>query len=231
MGGALKSVFGGSGGIFGAVLGVASMFFPPLAVAGSLSNLLTSAIGQAVKMAASTLVKEFAMPKFLEALIGQVVDTAVSKLTAQNPTDPQVDQHVGEQAGGSMEQFTQQLTQQLVESVTKKIAEKSGGAAGGKNAKGAAVSSGSWLEALAVALGEAQGNKAAKLVQLADELKNLSGQQTSGSQDAKTQNAQQFTMKSQELQAVGQELSILQNAASNAIKTIGEALSQAVRKG
>ena len=68
-------------------------------------------------------------------------------------------------------------------------------------------------------------------MQLADELKNLSGQQTSGSQDAKTQNAQQFTMKSQELQAVGQELSILQNAASNAIKTIGEALSQAVRKG
>ncbi len=229
----LSKVFGGGGGIFGIAFNVASMFFPPLAVANSLSNLLTSAIGQAVKMAASTLVKEFGMPKFLETLIGKVVDTAVSQLTRQNPTDPAVDQHVQQQAGSSANQYSMDLAQQLVDWVAKKVSEKNGGsAAGGKGGKGAVpVSTGSWLEALAMALGQAQGNKAAKLVGLADELSALSANQTNGSQDEKTKNAQAFTMKSQEIQAVSQELSILQNAASNAIKTIGEALTGAIRKG
>jgi hypothetical protein len=229
MSGALKSVFGGNGGIFGAVLGVASMFFPPLAVAGSLSNLLTSAIGQAVKMAASTLMKEFAMPKFLGPIINQIVDGVVSGLNSKNPTNPEVDQHVSEQHGQALTDATNELSRQLIDGVVKKVNEKTKGAT--SSGKTGTVSAGSWLEAIAIALGEAQGNKAASLVKLADELKDLSAKQTNGSQDEKTKNAQQFTIKSQQLQAVGQEMSILQNAATNAIKSIGEALSQAARKG
>ncbi|HEV8313961.1 MAG TPA: hypothetical protein VGQ23_12905 [Burkholderiaceae bacterium] len=45
MSGALNSVFGG-GNILGLALNVASMAFPPLAIANSVANLLTQAIAR-----------------------------------------------------------------------------------------------------------------------------------------------------------------------------------------
>lgn len=223
MSGALNSVFKG-GNLFGALMSIASIAFPPMALATSMSNLLTSAIGQAVKLATETLVKEFAMPRFLQPIVNQIVDGIVTNLQANNPTDPAADQVVAERMSGTAENITRDLTQQLVEQTVKNI-EKN------KRSAGVKSSAGSWLEAIAVALGTVQGEKAAKLVQLADELSNISGRQTSGSQSSQAQNAQQFSIKSQQLQAVSQEMSLLSNATSNAIKSIGEALSQAARKG
>lgn len=258
MGGALKSVFGGSGGIFGAVLGVASMFFPPLAVAGSLSNMLTTAIGEAVKMAASALVKEFAMPKFLESLIGQVVDNALPKLL--NQSNPEVDAHTQEQFGSQVQDFKRDFAKELIDQTVKFVHERAkektdGKANDGKRATKA--SGGSWLEAMARAMGEVMGEKAAKMAELSNKLSELSteGNNAQAGLEAKyggnvkgmddktlnkysteksaldQKNAREMTATSQELQGVSQTLNILQTSFSTSIKTIGEALSQAARKG
>lgn len=252
MSGALKSVFGG-GNIFGALLSVASVFFPPLAIAGSLSNLLTTAIGEAVKMAASQLVKQFAMPKFLEGIIGQVVDAVVSKLTGQNKTDPEVDNFVGNDEGvrDTMQNFTKELTDKIIESTRKQLdkesEEKSGSAKGGKGGK-TAISAGSWLQAIAIAMGEIAGDKAAQMVELSKKMSDLNGTgkeltgqlEATGKKDTKAQqeisakqqdNAREFSVVQAQFQATSQEFSILQNTFSNALKSIGEGLTTMGRKG
>ncbi|MBQ1765776.1 MAG: hypothetical protein IIZ92_23165, partial [Aquincola sp.] len=111
MSGALKSVFGG-GNIFGSLLSLASLAFPPLAIAGSMSNLLTQAIGTAVKMAADTLMKEFGMPKFVRDIVNTVVDGAVSGNTTAS--EPDVDNFVEQQAGAEVQQFAQESAQAIV---------------------------------------------------------------------------------------------------------------------
>ncbi|MEW6704684.1 MAG: hypothetical protein AB1430_07530 [Pseudomonadota bacterium] len=225
MSGALKSVFGGNGGIFGAVLGVASMFFPPLAIAGSMSNLLTSAIGQAVKLAASTLVKEFAMPKFIEAIVNQVVDKAVKELTKDS--DPAVDDHVRQQAGGEIDRFVNESAQEIVQRAMQKMRQqgledsdenRTKAKAGGKK------SAGSWLEAIAQAMGEALGQKAAKMVELSDKIASTAGKE---GKEAAAENAKATT----EMQATSQMFNLMQSGFSNAIKSIGEGLTQMARKG
>ncbi|CAG1015415.1 hypothetical protein BURC_00950 [Burkholderiaceae bacterium] len=251
MSGALKSVFGGSGGILGAVLGVASMFFPPLAIAGSLSNLLTTAVGEAVKMAASALVKEFAMPKFLEAIVGQVVDKVLPGLLKE--TDPAVDAHVSADAGvqEGIATFKDDLASKIIDNTQKFVAEaaEKKKAAGGKGG----VSAGSWLEAIALAMGEAMGQKAAQMVDLSHQMAKLSAKQDDQvgawgglnakssdkqfSKDSKTieardkANAMEFSKVQAQFQATSQEFSILSNSFTNAIKSIGEGLSTMARKG
>ncbi|WP_124543882.1 hypothetical protein [Piscinibacter terrae] len=201
MSGALNSVFGG-GNIFGALLSVASIAFPPLALAGGLSNLLTTAIGEAVKMAATTLAQEFGMPKFLTSLIGQVVDSVVGQLTKQS--DPAVDSHLKETAGSAVDDFKNDLSKSIVDNAVQNI----------KSTK--KKGSGSWLEALAEALGKALDAQAAKVQQLSSEITD--------------QNAKDKPSTMTELQTASQRLSFMMNSADQAIKTIGEALSTAARK-
>lgn len=223
MSGALKSVFGG-GNIFGSLLSVASMFFPPLAIAGSLSNLLTSAIGEAVKMAASTLVKELGMPKFVQAIVNQVVDSKIPGL--MNQSTPEVDQHTANAFGGEIEQFKNEAAVDLAEAVKKLVAQglensderRSKAKAGGK------VSAGSWLEAIAQAMGAALGEKASKMVELSEKISSTAGKQGKAAADANTK----ATM---EMQGVSQMFNLMQNGFTNAIKSIGEGLAQAARKG
>lgn len=250
MSGALKSVFGG-GNILGSLLSVASVFFPPLAIAGSLSNLLTSAIGEAVKMAASQLVKQFAMPKFLETMIGQLVESVVSKLTGENKTDPDVDHYVSNDQGvkDTMANFTKELTNRIIESTRKQLDKESEEKSGGKGGKGkTTISAGSWLQAIAIAMGEIAGDKAAQMVELSKKMADLNGTgkeltnqlQATGKKDTKGQadiqskqqdNAREFSVVQAQFQATSQEFSILQNTFSNALKSIGEGLTTMGRKG
>lgn len=201
MSGALNSVFGG-GNIFGALLSIASIAFPPLALAGGLSNLLTTAIGEAVKMAATTLAQEFGMPKFLTGLIGQAVDSVVGQLTKQS--DPAVDSHLKEAAGGALDDIKNNFAKSIVDNAVEnmKSTKKRG--------------SGSWLEALAEALGKS-------LDAQADHIKELSSQITDD-------NAKDKPSTMTELQTASQRLNFMMSAADQTIKTIGEALSTMSRK-
>jgi len=82
----------------------------------------------------------------------------------------------------------------------------------------------SWLVAIAQAMGNALGTKAAKLVELSNKLDGLAGK-TDSQQDAK---AFQKTMA--QFQAESQLFSMLSNAFSTAIKSIGEGMTSLARK-
>jgi len=245
MSGALHSVFGG-GGILGAALNMASMFFPPLAIATSLGNLLSKGIGQAVSQAVQTLTQEFGMPKFL----GDMVKNLASEVTQaqQKPSDPgadaMVDAHQGTQ--DFMKNFIKDLSDKIIEGTRKQMEEK-GEAAGAKGGKGKA-SAGSWLQAIAIAMGQIAGDKAAQMVELSKQMADLNGKgqeltgqlkglgkdDTKAQQDIQSQqqdNARQFSVVQSQFQATSQEFSILQNTFSNAIKSIGEGLTTMGRKG
>lgn len=214
MSGALGSVFGG-GNIFGSLLSLASLAFPPLAMATSLANMLTSAIGQAVGQAIDTLVKEAGMPKF----IGDIAKAITGQTVAgqQQQSSPDVDAAAKDQAGGAMDDFTQQLAKDLV-SKTKEDMQSQSKKSGGKKQSG-----GSWLEALARALGEVAGEKAGKMVELSNKLTELSGKD-----DKKS--AKEMTAVSQELSGVSKIFQVLQDAANTTIKGIGDGLATAARK-
>lgn len=171
MSGALKSVFGGSG-ILGALFSVASICFPPLAITTSLSNLLTLSIGQAVKMAATTLAREFGMPKFLEKIVDQVVNRTVPQL--MKPSDDSVDAYVETNPAvrDFMQDTTQDLTHQIVENTRRYIAE-SQDAKEKATGKRSPVGATSWLEAIAMAMGDIMGDKAAKMVELSQKMADI----------------------------------------------------------
>ena len=219
MSGALKSVFGG-GNIFGSLLSLASLAFPPLAIAGSMSNLLTQAIGTAVKMAADTLMKEFGMPKFVRDIVNTVVDGAVSGNTTAS--EPDVDNFVEQQAGAVVQQFALESAQAIVHRAMAKM--RSEGLETRSKARSGRAGSGSWLEAIAAAMGEVLGEKASKMVELSSKIASTAGEE--GKSAAKA-NAAATT----EMQATSQMFSLMQSGFSNTIKAIGEGLSQMARKG
>jgi flagellar hook-basal body complex protein FliE len=189
------------GGIFSAVLNVASMFFPQLAMLSSLTNMVTKAFGEGAKGAIDQLVKEYGMPKFLADLAKTAVDNAVGD--AQKESTPESDAAAQTQAGDATKSLQDQVQQNIVSNAVENMKAKKG--------KG----SGSWLEALAAALGEA-ANKQADLV------KSLS--------DAITGDGKDQPKAMTDLQAASQRLSFMMNAIDQVIKTIGEALATAARK-
>lgn len=221
--GGLSSIFGG-GNIFSALISAASLAFPPLAIAGSMSNLLTQAIGTAVKMAADTLMKEFGMPKFVRDIVNTVVDGAVSGNTTAS--DPDVDNFVERQVGAEVQQFAQESSQAIVQRAMAKM--RSEGLENSDETRSKARSgragSGSWLEAIAAAMGEVLGEKASKMVELSNKIASTAGEE--GKSAAKA-NAAATT----EMQATSQMFSLMQSGFSNTIKAIGEGLSQMARKG
>jgi uncharacterized protein YPO0396 len=229
MGSALNSIFGG-GNILGLLTSVASMFFPPLAIASSLSNLLTQAVGQAFSQAINQLVQQSGLPKFLGEMIKNMAQQVLGG--QQQQSSPEVDQAVGGNQGVKdwLSKFTEDLTSQIVESSRKAMESKQ--AKEGKGGKKATVSS--WLEAIAQAMGEIAGDKAAKMVELSQKMADLNAEGKGISKDdtqAQQANARAFSETQSLFQAASQEFSILQNTFANAIKSIGEGLTAMGRKG
>ena len=227
MSGALGSVFGG-GNILGLVMNVASMVFPPLAIANSLANMVTGAIGQAFGQFVDTLVKEFGMPKFLGDAVKQMADNVLGQ--QMKPSSPAVDAATAEQFGGQVEDLTKQIYDTLLESAKKTmdLDKGDGKSAKSNNKSTASTSATSWLEAIAMSMGEAAGNKAAKMVELASQLKELSS--AGGSEEDQQQAAKEMSVVNAQFQATSQEYNMLQTAFSTAIKAIGEGMSAMARK-
>jgi predicted secreted Zn-dependent protease len=215
MSGALNSVFGG-GGILGAALNVAGMLFPPLGLATSLANMVTQVVGQGVNQAAQQMCKEMGMPKFIADIVGDIVQKAVSGNT--QPSDPKCDSKCGSDSG--VQDFMKDFAQQLCKDLVDKCKEELEGEAkkGGGKKKG-----GSWLEALARAMGEVAGDKAAKMVELSNKITGLSG-------DDSPEAAKEMTAVTQELNGTSKMFSMLQDAFNNVVKSIGDGLATAARK-
>lgn len=94
-----------------------------------------------------------------------------------------------------------------------------------KEGAGATGGGKSWLVAIAQAMGNALGTKAAKLVELSNKLDSLAGKSSDDQQAAK-----EFQKTMAQFQAESQLFSMLSNAFSTAIKSIGEGMTSLARK-
>ena len=191
----------GGGNILGAILNVASMAFPALQMASSLFNMLGGAVGNAIKQAVGQLAQEAGLPKFLADAVKGLVDKIIGG--GQQATNPAADNAAQNQFGQQMQTFTENLVKQIVQDV-KEAHEEAGGASAGK---------GGWLVALAKAFGKIADKAAAELKKAGENLTN--------------ENPSEMI----EYQAKSQEFSQMMNTFTNAIKTIGEAQANTVRKG
>jgi len=235
MSSALNSVFGG-GNILNIAMSVASVAFPPLGLATSLGNMLTQAVGQAVSQAAGQLIKESGMPKFVGDIVNDVVKNALQGLT--QPSQPGCDQAAQQHFGGDIQSLLQDLTNMIVKNTQQSMQQgqddSNGGGSSGKGSK-SGKSGGSWLEAIAKSMGNAAGEKAAKLVTLSNKLndiatRNHDGMDDKAKTDAQAQDAKEQSAVNSEFQAVSQEFRMLQTAFSTAIKSIGEGITKMASK-
>ena len=236
MSGALNSVMGGGGGgLLGAVGGiVGGMFGGPIGamIGQAVGNMLQDAIGDAMKQATSTLQKEDGMPKFLADLVNQKVGEVLDGM--KNPgVEPGVQQQCQDKYGDAFRSFTDQLAQSIIDSVREQMKKGSGTDGEGNKTSGNGGAKGkstgeSWMVAIAKAMGELMGKKAAKLVDLSERIANTNP--ANDSPEAKQDAAAQMQKLNAEFQATSQEFSLLQNTFSTSIKAIGEAMSSVARK-
>ena len=136
---------------------------------------------------------------------------AVGQVAQGLNLNPQQEGQLARDTNEIAQQSTKRLVDQLVESEEFKSAKN--GAKGGKSGE-------SILMRIAIALGSLADKKMGEMDKLA--------QQIGATKDGKNQN--KITEQGAKLQALGQEMSILSNALTNVIKSIGEANSTIARK-
>jgi hypothetical protein len=124
--------------------------------------------------------------------------------------------------------LTQQEQNQVMQNIESRLTDEIGaagqqrdGVSGGHGRGGAG--GGSWLEAIAQAMGQALGQMASKLVSESQALQADAG-------DSSTGGAQQFQQEMAQFQADSQMFSMLSNAFSTAIKSIGEGMQTMASK-
>lgn len=245
MSGALNSVLGGGGlgsilggGGLGALGGIVGIAFPPAGIAMAAANLLAPAIGEAVNGAAKQLCQEAGMPKFLQDVIGKIVDDVVGK--NRQPADAECERACGNQPG--IKDDLKSLVDEMIKGMVDRVKDEvrgDGKCEGGKDGKGgkAGGAGGSWLVALARALGEVAGDKAAKMVELGNKLETLGeegnklesgkdGKET----DAQKANARESVTTQSELNGVSKEFQQFMETLNTVVKGIGDGLTSVARK-
>jgi hypothetical protein len=219
MGSAVSSVMGGGGieSMISAAIGIA---FPPAAIAMGVANLVTQGVGAAADGAASQLAKEGGMPSFLQDPISDLIKNVIKELKQDN--DPECDEAAQEGFGKDIEELVQQMSKSIAEQAAQNCQDDEA-VQGGKGGKGGGANS--WLIALAKAMGQTAGKHADKLVELSNKMDAASSSQGKGGPSS------EFTAAQSEFQAESQMFGMLQNAFTNALKSIGEGLSTMARKG
>lgn len=117
-----------------------------------------------------------------------------------------------------MDQVKQSMQARLTDALGADALHKNKGTGHGANGGG-----GSWLEAIAEAMGDALGQMAQKLVSESTALQGLAG-------DSSGSGAQQFQATMAKFQADSQMFSMLSNAFSTAIKSIGDGMTTMASK-
>ena len=194
---------------------VAPLAFPQLAIAQAAGGLLGQALGGVINEVAQQLTKDSGMPSFVKDLIGDVVGKFLS---CQPPVNNDCGQAVNERFGREIKDFAHDFGKSVID-----FARSIMDLGGPDECKGGKKSGSSWLVAIAKAMGEAAGKHAEKLVSLSQQIEQASG--------ADGDAAKKVTGLQAEFQAESQMLSMLQSSFSNAIKSIGEGMSQMARKG
>lgn len=202
-------------GALGPIASIAGLAFPPLGIAASVAGMVSGAVGQAVNLASKTLADESGMPKFLLGDIFKLVESVVGGL--KGDTDPKCDHACSQEFGPKLQEFAEDFGKSIAD-FAKGILD-----IGTEETQGAKGGSSSWLTAIAKAMGEAAGKHADNLVKLSKQIQDAAGSKEEGA-------AGKATALQAEFQAEAQMFSMLQNAFSTAIKSIGEGMTTMARK-
>jgi hypothetical protein len=89
---------------------------------------------------------------------------------------------------------------------------------------------GSWLVAFAKAMGAALDAKAAQIKGKSDSIASMAGSGVDRKSNEGAKHSEKLSSETQLLQAYSQEMSMIANAATNALKTVGEAQTTIARK-
>jgi hypothetical protein len=218
MSGALNQVFGG-GGILGAAMNIASMCFPPLAMANALNNMLGGAIGNAINAGIDQLCKDLGMPKFIANMVKDAVGQALGQ--NQKPVDKECGDAVKDKCGNAFDKFEKELCSDFQDSFKKYKCEcdKAGGNGGPKGGGK------SWFVALMQALGEIQNKQSEKIEKLSKEVSDVlgAGDESSGSKQAQFDKMEEFKAEAKLQEVFANVTKSIGDAIGNAIATVGRA--------
>ncbi len=257
MGSAISSVFGGgggAGGILGAIGGiVGGIFGGPIGsmIGQAVGNLLNDAISKGMNNSVDDLVSNHGMPKFLGDEVKAKVGETLGGLHQQVPDE--VTNAAKDHFGSAIQEFQRNFTDEMTSAILKHLGKNASGSDSSSGKAGGGKAGGGWLQAIAAAMGEHLGNKAAEMVSLTEQMTELDkgsakitadvksagenvdagkskGGDLAAAQSADQANARKFNMLMTQFQATSQEYSMLNNTFSSAIKALGEALSSMARK-
>ncbi len=206
----------------------APIMFPGATLALTAANIGMDIFGDAIKGASKQMCQELGMPKFLQDVIGKVVDEVICK--NRQPSNPECDRACGNDRG--VQDCKRDLIQELIQGLVDRVKEEIRGDGCEKGEKGGKGGASSWLVALAKALGEVAGDNAAKMVQLSNELTKLNDEGQGlekGSKEAED-NARKSVSLQSELNGVSKEFQQFMETINTVVKGIGDGLTSVARK-
>ena len=223
-----SSLLGGLGQMIGGLIGGGNSSgiskvlegFSPANIINATANLVNAINGKGAKQAVDTLAKEDGLPKYLQQEIKKVIDEVFKKF--EKPTEGDFQDKLNNATKDDQQKSINDFAKQIIDSVRKQLTEKLSEGAEGSGGKGK-KSAGSWLQAIAKAMGEAMGNCASKMVELSNKMADASKKE--GQEGAK-----EMQSISTQFQAVSQEFNQLSTAFSTAIKSLGEGVTTMARK-
>lgn len=213
MSSALNSVLGPVGQLASKALDIASMVYPPLAIANSISNLALGALGGALNGAMDAL-KQQGMPGFLGDIVKDAIGSVLPGLMTGGLEE--VTEMIQDKAGDKFEAFQNDFMKDFLDTFNQYKSDedkKGGGVEGGKGGGK------SWFVAMMEALGEMQNKQAEKLEKLQGEV----SESLTGSDASKEDKKAEFN-KMEEFKAEAK----LQEALAGVAKTIGDAVGNAL---
>lgn len=239
-----SGLLGGLGQLLGGFLGGSNKLdlgkvlegFSPVNILNATANLINSINGGSVKEAARTLQKEDGLPKFLQEAIEKAVDKVLkeNKKSTEGDVQNKLDNATKQDADKEINNLAKKMVDLVRKQIKEEGNESASGAQGGKKYKAK-----SWLMAIAEAMGQVLGEKAAKMVELTDKISAASEKQKAveGKDEkdpevkkAKEGAAREMTAAQAELNGVSQEFKILTEASNTVIKGIGDSLSTLGRR-
>lgn len=239
MGNVVSSVFGGGsgGGLFGIVGSLVGGIFGPL------GSVIGGAIGGLVDQMFSGAMNNNNVDQNTQDQAKEAYRSSFNQASGGlDPTDAgrgsmrdQIDQFASAANASPADRgHLQQLADQLEKAINDAVAQASSDAAGGGSEAKENKKGGSWIVALARALGQTAGKSAANLVQLSDKLQKAGDDKiaAAGGKDekAKESAAVAYNEANVEFQGASQEFNMLMTTISTTLKSLGEAMSQVARK-
>lgn len=160
-------------------------------------------------------------------LVKQNIGEAVRGLVQQMDLRPSEAGQLERQLMGASDKSLDNLTR-----IAYSFGKNGGGDDESETGTGAAGAKGgsSWLVAFAKAMGKALDAKAAQIKEKSDSIASMAGSDVDRKSNEGSKHQEKLSSETQLLQAFTQEMSMISNAATNALKTVGEAQTTIARK-